>query len=192
MRHRLPLRSVSHRLAAWRSTWVLMYYLLAGHWAPATLPGGCRAGLPRVSIDTRPGLGLPYRRIRPMTAEVRTKPQVAVMNAVHDLPVLVARDKGYFKDEGLDLEFVTTPGMAQVDHLALRQVRLGVRPAARLGLQRGRHRPVPHVRVGHHEARGRGRSAGRCAAARSWRSAPRCRSSPSWWRATRRSTSPRC
>jgi len=42
------------------------------------------------------------------------KPQVAIMNAVHDLPVLVARDKGYFKDEGLDIEFVTTPGMAQV------------------------------------------------------------------------------
>ena len=38
-----------------------------------------------------------------MTAEVRTKPQVAVMNAVHDLPVLVARDEGYFRDEGLDL-----------------------------------------------------------------------------------------
>jgi NitT/TauT family transport system substrate-binding protein len=36
------------------------------------------------------------------------------MNAVHDLPVLVARDEGYFRDEGLDLEFVTTPGMAQV------------------------------------------------------------------------------
>src|SRR3954467_2184559 len=49
-----------------------------------------------------------------MTAEVRTKPQIAIMNAVHDLPVLVARDKGFFKDEGLDLEFVTTPGMAQV------------------------------------------------------------------------------
>jgi len=42
------------------------------------------------------------------------KPQVAVMNAVHDLPVLVARDKGFFKDEGLDLDFVTTPGMAQI------------------------------------------------------------------------------
>ncbi len=42
------------------------------------------------------------------------KPQVAVMNAVHDLPVLVARDQGFFKDEGLDLDFVTTPGMAQV------------------------------------------------------------------------------
>jgi NitT/TauT family transport system substrate-binding protein len=42
-----------------------------------------------------------------------TKPQVAIMNAVHDLPVLVARDNGFFKDEGLDLEFVTTPGMAQ-------------------------------------------------------------------------------
>jgi hypothetical protein len=28
--------------------------------------------------------------------------------------VLVARDKGYFRDVGLDIEFVTTPGMAQV------------------------------------------------------------------------------
>jgi NitT/TauT family transport system substrate-binding protein len=42
------------------------------------------------------------------------KPQVAIMNAVHDLPVLVARDEGFFKDEGLDIDFVTTPGMAQV------------------------------------------------------------------------------
>jgi len=49
-----------------------------------------------------------------MNVQARKKPQVAVMNAVHDLPVLVARDKGFFKDEGLDLDFVTTPGMAQV------------------------------------------------------------------------------
>jgi NitT/TauT family transport system substrate-binding protein len=42
------------------------------------------------------------------------RPQVAIMNAVHDLPVLVARDEGFFRDEGLDIEFVTTPGMAQV------------------------------------------------------------------------------
>src|SRR5688500_20216996 len=42
------------------------------------------------------------------------RPQVAVMNAVHDLPVLVARDLGLFEDEGLDIDFVTTPGMAQV------------------------------------------------------------------------------
>src|SRR5258708_7053761 len=49
-----------------------------------------------------------------MTVQIRNKPQVAIMNAVHDLPVLVARDKGFFKDEGLDIEFVTTPGMAQV------------------------------------------------------------------------------
>jgi NitT/TauT family transport system substrate-binding protein len=42
------------------------------------------------------------------------KHKVAIMNAVHDLPVLVARDLGFFKDEGLDIEFVTTPGMAQV------------------------------------------------------------------------------
>ena len=44
--------------------------------------------------------------------------------------------------------------------LPSRQVRLGVRPPARLGLQRRRHRPVPHVRVGHHEARGRGQRQG--------------------------------
>src|SRR6185436_15489745 len=44
----------------------------------------------------------------------KRKHKVAVMNAVHDLPVLVARDRGFFKDEGLDIEFVTTPGMAQV------------------------------------------------------------------------------
>src|SRR5204862_4696497 len=50
----------------------------------------------------------------PMTVATKTKPQIATMNAVHDLPVLVARDEGYFKDEGLDLDFVTTPGMAQV------------------------------------------------------------------------------
>ena len=51
-----------------------------------------------------------------ITQKPRTsnRPQVAVMNAVHDLPVLVARDLGFFKDEGLDIDFVTTPGMAQV------------------------------------------------------------------------------
>ena len=46
--------------------------------------------------------------------QVAKKPQVAIMNAVHDLPVLVARDEGFFRDEGLDIDFVTTPGMAQV------------------------------------------------------------------------------
>jgi len=45
--------------------------------------------------------------------ETAKKPQIAIMNAVHDLPVLVARDKGFFKDEGLDIDFVATPGMAQ-------------------------------------------------------------------------------
>ena len=48
---------------------------------------------------------------KPPTAR---KPQVAIMNAVHDLPVLVARDEGFYRDEGLDIDFVTTPGMAQV------------------------------------------------------------------------------
>ncbi|HWP24759.1 MAG TPA: hypothetical protein VNL39_00250 [Xanthobacteraceae bacterium] len=49
-----------------------------------------------------------------MNIQTPRKTQVAVMNAVHDLPVLVARDEGYFRDEGLDIEFVTTPGMAQI------------------------------------------------------------------------------
>src|SRR6476646_4778111 len=48
-----------------------------------------------------------------MSVATKTRPQVATMNAVHDLPVLVARDEGFFKDEGLDIAFVTTPGMAQ-------------------------------------------------------------------------------
>jgi NitT/TauT family transport system substrate-binding protein len=48
------------------------------------------------------------------TSRIKQKPQVAIMNAVHDLPVLVARDAGFYKDEGLDIDFVTTPGMAQV------------------------------------------------------------------------------
>ena len=43
-----------------------------------------------------------------------TPVKLAVMNAVHDLPVLVARDEGFFKEEGLNIEYVTTPGMAQV------------------------------------------------------------------------------
>ena len=43
-----------------------------------------------------------------------SKTKLAIMNAVHDLPVLVARDRGFFRDQGLDIEFVTTPGMAQV------------------------------------------------------------------------------
>ena len=30
-----------------------------------------------------------------VTPETRTRPQVAIMNAVHDLPVLVARNKGF-------------------------------------------------------------------------------------------------
>ena len=39
-----------------------------------------------------------------MSVATKTKPQVATMNAVHDLPVLVARDRGFFRDEGLDIE----------------------------------------------------------------------------------------
>src|SRR5262249_7092867 len=46
----------------------------------------------------------------------------SMMNAIHDLPLLVARDAGFFRDEGLDVEIVKTPGTGQrgADHQALR------------------------------------------------------------------------
>jgi NitT/TauT family transport system substrate-binding protein len=51
------------------------------------------------------------------------KVKVSMMNAIHDLPLLVARDEGYFRDEGLDVEIVKTPGSGQrgSDHQALRE-----------------------------------------------------------------------
>src|SRR5580693_7548104 len=47
--------------------------------------------------------------------------KVSTMNAIHDLPLLVARDEGFFRDEGLNVEIVKTPGTAQkaADHQAL-------------------------------------------------------------------------
>jgi NitT/TauT family transport system substrate-binding protein len=43
------------------------------------------------------------------------KVRLSVSNAVHSLAVLVARDEGLFRDQGLDVEIVRTPGSAQVD-----------------------------------------------------------------------------
>jgi hypothetical protein len=47
---------------------------------------------------------------------------VSMMNAIHDLPLLVARDEGFFRDEGLDVTILKTPGTAQrnADHQAIR------------------------------------------------------------------------
>jgi NitT/TauT family transport system substrate-binding protein len=41
------------------------------------------------------------------------KVKASMMNAIHDLPLLVARDEGFFRDEGLDVEILTTPGSGQ-------------------------------------------------------------------------------
>lgn len=51
------------------------------------------------------------------------KVKVSMMNAIHDLPLLVARDEGFFRDEGLDVEILKTPGSGQreSDHQALRE-----------------------------------------------------------------------
>src|SRR5262245_3627471 len=50
------------------------------------------------------------------------KVKASMMNAIHDLPLLVARDEGFFRDQGLEVEIVTTPGSGQrdSDHQALR------------------------------------------------------------------------
>jgi len=50
------------------------------------------------------------------------KVRASMMNAIHDLPLLVARDEGFFADQGLDVEVVKTPGTGQrgADHQALR------------------------------------------------------------------------
>jgi NitT/TauT family transport system substrate-binding protein len=50
------------------------------------------------------------------------KVKASMMNAIHDLPLLVARDEGFFRDQGLDVEIVKTPGTGQrgADHQALR------------------------------------------------------------------------
>ena len=56
------------------------------------------------------------------TMEKLKKVNVSMMNAIHDLPLLVARDEGFFRDEGLDIEILKTPGTGQhgSDHQALR------------------------------------------------------------------------
>jgi NitT/TauT family transport system substrate-binding protein len=43
------------------------------------------------------------------------KVRLSVSNAVHSLAVLVARDEGLLRDQGLDVEVVRTPGSAHVD-----------------------------------------------------------------------------
>jgi NitT/TauT family transport system substrate-binding protein len=50
------------------------------------------------------------------------KVKASMMNAIHDLPLLVARDEGFFRDQGLDVEILHTPGSGQrdSDHQALR------------------------------------------------------------------------
>jgi NitT/TauT family transport system substrate-binding protein len=57
-----------------------------------------------------------------MATQTLKKVKASMMNAIHDLPLLVARDEGFFRDQGLDVEIVKTPGTGQrgADHQALR------------------------------------------------------------------------
>jgi NitT/TauT family transport system substrate-binding protein len=56
-----------------------------------------------------------------MSASLK-KVKASMMNAIHDLPLLVARDEGFFRDQGLDVDVIRTPGSGQrdSDHQALR------------------------------------------------------------------------
>src|SRR5438309_9904035 len=56
-------------------------------------------------------------------AKALKKVRVSMIDAIHDLPLLVARDEGFFKDEGLDVDNLKTPGPGQrnSDHQALRE-----------------------------------------------------------------------
>jgi NitT/TauT family transport system substrate-binding protein len=57
-----------------------------------------------------------------MATQPLKKVKASMMNAIHDLPLLVAHDEGFFRDQGLDVEIVKTPGTGQrgADHQALR------------------------------------------------------------------------
>ena len=66
-----------------------------------------------------------------------TKPPAAIMNAVTTCRA-GRRDEGFFKDEGLDIEFVTNAWNGAGHDLPIRPSRFRLRPPARLGLQRGR------------------------------------------------------
>jgi NitT/TauT family transport system substrate-binding protein len=57
-----------------------------------------------------------------MATQPLKKVKASMMNAIHGLPLLVAHDEGFFRDEGLDVEIVRTPGTGQrgADHQALR------------------------------------------------------------------------
>ena len=79
--------------------------------------------------------------------------KASMMNAIHDLPLLVARDEGFFRDQGLDVEIVRTPGSGQRDSDHQRCGRTSSIAPWRRSTTRAL-RPVPHVRVGRHEARG--------------------------------------
>ena len=45
----------------------------------------------------------------------QTTIRMSMMNVVHDLSVLVARDAGLFREEGLDVEVIATAGTARAN-----------------------------------------------------------------------------
>jgi NitT/TauT family transport system substrate-binding protein len=88
----------------------------------AAVPQGSRAiGAHGHGAHGRIDRRLPIARLGAITGNNREEAPMAelkkvtasMMNAIHDLPLLVARDEGYFRDEGLDVTVLTTPGSGQ-------------------------------------------------------------------------------
>ena len=68
-----------------------------------------------------------------------------MMNAVHDLSVLVAGDEGLLNDEGLDVEVVDAVGTARANPVGdALHTKIFDRSLETL-LQHGQHRPIPDV-----------------------------------------------
>src|SRR5215475_10608200 len=68
------------------------------------------------------------------------KVRSSMMNAVHDMPLLVAHDEGFFRDEGLDVSIPRTPGSGPV---CIRSSKRAVETNGRSG-----HRPAKIVALG--------------------------------------------
>ena len=73
--------------------------------------------------------------------------KASMMNAIHDLPLHIARDEGFFRDEGLDVEIVKTGhGQRGADHQALRD---NIFSRTMESCTRKANATSLHVRVGH-------------------------------------------
>ncbi len=140
--------------------------------------------------EKRRNLKHDFRESEVAVQEKLKKVKVSMMNAVHDLPLLVARDEGFFRDEGLDVDILMTPGSGQhnSDDRALKD------DIFKRGLEatydQGQCDQFRMCEWGIMKRAVETIQEKACARPRSWRWARRCRASPSWSIRSPASTSP--